>query len=73
VAVSSSDNPVLAALGMTRGQLMASRLIEVGVAAAAGAVAAIGVVVSTLGLRHETNSVRIWDEVGGAPPVSNPP
>ena len=36
LAVSSSDNPVLAARGMTRGQLMASGLIEVGVAAAAG-------------------------------------
>jgi ABC-type lipoprotein release transport system permease subunit len=46
LAVSSSDNPVLAALGMTRGQLMASGLIEVGVAAAAGAVAAIGVAVA---------------------------
>src|SRR5258707_1170071 len=34
------------ALGMTRGQLMASRLIEVGVAAAGGAVAAIGAAVA---------------------------
>jgi MFS family permease len=32
-------------------------------------VAAIGVVVSTLGLRQETRNVKIWDEVGGAPPV----
>jgi hypothetical protein len=46
LAASSSDNPVLAALGMTRGQLMASGLLEVGVAAAAGAVAAIGVAVA---------------------------
>ncbi len=46
LAASSSDNPTLAALGMTRGQLMASRLIEVGVAAAGGAVAAIGAAVA---------------------------
>lgn len=30
-------------------------------------VAAIGVVVSTLGLRGETHNVQIWDEVGGRP------
>lgn len=41
-----SDNPVLAALGMTRGQLMAAGLIEVAVASAAGAVAAGGVAVA---------------------------
>jgi len=46
LAASSVDNPVLAALGMTRGQLMVSGLIEVGVAAAAGAVAAIGAAVA---------------------------
>jgi len=32
------------------------------------AVAAIGVVVSTVGLRHETKDTQIWDEVGGAQP-----
>ena len=32
-------------------------------------VAGIGVIVSTLGLRHETRDVRIWDEVGGPPPL----
>ncbi len=31
------------------------------------AVAGIGVVVSTLGLRHETKDTKIWDEVGGSP------
>jgi FtsX-like permease family len=46
LAASSVDNPVLAALGMTRGQLMVSGLIEVGVAAAAGAVAAMGAAVA---------------------------
>ncbi len=30
-------------------------------------IAAVGVVVSTLGLRHETHNVQIWDEVGGRP------
>jgi len=29
----------------------------------------IGVIVSTLGLRHETRDVRIWNEVGGAQPL----
>ena len=46
LATSSPDNPALAALGMTRGQLMAAGLIEVGAAAAAGAVAAAGVAVA---------------------------
>jgi hypothetical protein len=32
-------------------------------------VAAIGVVVSTLGLRKETHRTKIWDEVGGRPPL----
>jgi MFS family permease len=32
-------------------------------------VAGIGVIVSTLGLRRETRGVRIWEEVGGAPPL----
>jgi MFS family permease len=32
-------------------------------------VAGIGVIVSTLGLRHETRDVRIWNEVGGAQPL----
>jgi MFS family permease len=32
-------------------------------------VAGIGVIVSTLGLRHETRDVRIWEEVGGAQPL----
>ena len=46
LATGSPDNPALAALGMTRGQLMAAGLIEVGVAAAAGAVAAAGAAVA---------------------------
>jgi hypothetical protein len=33
-------------------------------------VAAIGVVVSTLGLKRETHQVQIWDEVGGAEPLA---
>ena len=41
-----SDNPVLAALGMTRRQLTAAGLIEVGVAAAAGAILAGGVAIA---------------------------
>ena len=32
-------------------------------------IAGLGVVVSTFGLRRETSGVRIWDEVGGAPPL----
>jgi len=46
LAASSVDNPALAALGLTRGQIMGSGLIEVGVATAAGAVAAAGVAVA---------------------------
>ena len=34
-------------------------------------IAALGVIVSTLGLRHETKDTQIWDEVGGAQPVAN--
>jgi MFS family permease len=33
------------------------------------AIAALGVVVSLAGLRSRTDDVRIWDEVGGAPPL----
>jgi hypothetical protein len=40
------DNPVLAALGMTRGQLVAAALIEVVVAGTAGAILAAGVAVA---------------------------
>src|SRR6266567_3509365 len=32
-------------------------------------IAAIGIAVSTLGLRRETRDVRIWEEVGGAQPL----
>jgi hypothetical protein len=32
-------------------------------------VAGIGVIVSLVGLRKQTHEVRIWDEVGGAPPL----
>ena len=46
LATSSMTNPALAALGMTRGQLMATGLAEVGVTAAAGAVAAAAVAVA---------------------------
>jgi hypothetical protein len=42
----SSDNPTLAALGMTRGQLAAAGLAEVGIAAIAGGLAAVGVAVA---------------------------
>ena len=41
-----ADNPVLAALGMTRGQLVAASLIEMVLAGAAGAVLAAGVAVA---------------------------
>ena len=41
-----SDNPVLAALGMTRRQLTVAGLIEVGVAGAAGAILAAGVAIA---------------------------
>jgi MFS family permease len=33
------------------------------------AVAGVGVIVSTLGLRHETHRVKIWEEVGGQRPL----
>ena len=46
LATGSPDNPALAALGLTRGQLMAAGLIKVGVAAAIGAVVAAGVAVA---------------------------
>src|SRR5271167_4012228 len=32
-------------------------------------IAALGVVVSLVGLREPTHNVKIWDEVGGAPPL----
>jgi hypothetical protein len=41
-----ADNPVLAAMGMTRIQMMGAGLIEVAVAGTAGAVAAVGVAVA---------------------------
>jgi len=43
LATDSLNNPALAALGMTRGQLMAVGLIKVAVAGAAGAIMAAGV------------------------------
>src|SRR5262249_2351690 len=46
LAAAAADNPVLAALGMTRRQLAWGRLAAVVVAAAAGAVAAAGVAVA---------------------------
>ncbi len=46
LAAGSLNNPALAALGMTRGQLMAAGLIKVGAGAFAGAVAAAGVAVA---------------------------
>ena len=42
----SSDYPALVALGMTRGQLLAAGLVEVGAVALAGAVAAAGAAVA---------------------------
>ncbi|HEY8046473.1 MAG TPA: FtsX-like permease family protein [Streptosporangiaceae bacterium] len=42
----AADNPVLAALGMTRGQLAAAELIEITVAGTAGAILAAGVAVA---------------------------
>jgi hypothetical protein len=42
----SSDNGALAALGMTRGELLAAGLVEVGVAATAGAALACGVAIA---------------------------
>jgi hypothetical protein len=46
LATGSPDNPALAALGMTRGQLTAVGLVKVGVAAAIGAMVAAGVAVA---------------------------
>jgi hypothetical protein len=46
LATGSLNHPALAALGLTRGQLMAAGLIEVGVAAAIGAMVAAGVAVA---------------------------
>jgi hypothetical protein len=46
LATSSPDTPALAALGLTRRQLMAAGLIKVGVAAAIGAAVAAGVAVA---------------------------
>jgi len=46
LAVAQPANPVLAALGMTRGQRMAAGLLQVGLAAAAGAVAAAGLAIA---------------------------
>jgi hypothetical protein len=46
LATSSLDNPALAALGLTRRQLMAAGLIKVGVATAIGAAGAAGVAVA---------------------------
>jgi hypothetical protein len=42
----AADNPVLAALGLTRGQLVAAALIETAVAGTAGAILAAGVAVA---------------------------
>ena len=53
-----SDNPVLAALGMTRGQLTAAGLIEVGVAGAAGAILAGGVAIAASPLMPIGNARR---------------
>jgi FtsX-like permease family len=44
--VASSDNRTLAALGMTRGQLLAASLVDVGLAAAAGAAVACGLAIA---------------------------
>jgi hypothetical protein len=46
LAAAAASHPVLAALGMTRGQLTAAALIEVGVAGAAGAAGAVAVAVA---------------------------
>jgi putative ABC transport system permease protein len=46
LAAAAADHPALAALGMTRGQLMAAGLVEVGVAGAAGVVAAVAVAIA---------------------------
>jgi hypothetical protein len=47
LATGSLNHPALAALGLTRGQLMAAGLIETGAAAVIGAMAAAGVAVAT--------------------------
>lgn len=36
-------------------------------------IAAIGVIVSLVGLRARTDEIQIWDEVGGAPLVPDQP
>jgi hypothetical protein len=46
LAAARPATPVLAALGMTRGQLMAAGLLQVGAAAAAGAAAAVGLAIA---------------------------
>ncbi len=46
LVTAGADHPVLNALGMTRGQLLAAGLAEVAVAGAAGAVLAVGVAVA---------------------------
>ena len=47
LAAAAADHPTLAALGMTRAQLTAAGLVEVGTAGATGAVAAVAVAVAT--------------------------
>jgi hypothetical protein len=46
LATGSLNNPLLPALGMTRSQLLAAGLIEVGVAGCAGAMTAVGIAVA---------------------------
>jgi len=46
IVAAQPANPILATLGMTHGQLMAAGLLEVGVAAATGAVGAAGLAVA---------------------------
>ena len=46
LAAAAADHPTLAALGMTRAQLTAAGLVEVGAAGAVGAVAAVAVAVA---------------------------
>jgi len=46
LAAAAAGHPVLAALGMTRGQLTAAGLVEVGLAGAAGAAGAVAVAVA---------------------------
>jgi hypothetical protein len=50
LATGSLNHPALAALGLTRGQLIAAGLIEVGAAAVIGAMVAAGVAVATSSL-----------------------